>query len=100
MAFWGAAAGVAAGAPGALFGALGAAPGVAVWVVCCCGGGVLAGGNNDCQPTMMITDSTIATMKFFWSISACFHRRAGEWPGRRHGIEALAAPRTAATESL
>jgi hypothetical protein len=32
------------------------------------GGGVLVGGKTACQPTMISTESTIATMKFFWSI--------------------------------
>ena len=37
--------------------------------------GGLAGGKAYCQPMMISTESTIATMKFFWSI-------AGELWGR------------------
>src|SRR5579871_2890905 len=53
---------------------------------------------------MMITDRTIATMKFFWSISANFYRRAGQrrdgsGRDRGNGIEALSAPRSAAAEA-
>jgi hypothetical protein len=35
------------------------------WLVCCCGGVVGLGGNSACQPMMMTTESTMATMKFF-----------------------------------
>jgi hypothetical protein len=49
--------------PGAVVGAPGA-PG-AVWLACCCGGVVGLAGNRVCQPMMMTTESTMATMKFF-----------------------------------
>ena len=44
------------------------------WVdaVCCWLTGGLAGGKAYCQPTMISTESTIATMKFFWSIWSDF----------------------------
>src|SRR6185369_2296028 len=101
MTFWtgGVVAGTEPGAPGAPAGAPGAAVGPAGGVVCC-GGGVLVAGNSVCQPMMMATDSTIATMKFFWSISANFYRRARKRRDRRNGVIALATPRRAAAEAM
>ena len=55
-----------AGAPGWPVGACGVPFGVDA--VCCWLTGGLAGGKAYCQPTMISTESTIATMKFFWSI--------------------------------
>ena len=54
------------GAPGWPVGACGVPFGVDA--VCCWLTGGLAGGKAYCQPTMISTESTIATMKFFWSI--------------------------------
>ena len=68
----------------ALAGVPGCTPGAAGWPVgvagapgapgavpaCCCVGATtgLAGGKAYCQPTMINTERTMATMKFFWSI--------------------------------
>src|SRR5476649_73104 len=66
----GAAPGAAGGAvptPGAVPGVAAGAPGTA----CVTGAGVgvvCLVGKKLCQPTMISTDRTIATMKFFWSI--------------------------------
>src|SRR5476651_2866375 len=51
--------------PGAAAGALGCA---VVCVAVCVGGATLAGGKAYCQPPMISTESTIARMRFFWSI--------------------------------
>jgi hypothetical protein len=55
--------------PGAWAGACGE-PGCVVAVVVCwvLVTGDLAGGKAYCQPTMISTESTMAMMKFFWSI--------------------------------
>ena len=58
---------VGAAEPGAAAGAFGCAVRV-VCVAVCVGGTTLAGGNAYCQPPMISTESTIARMKFFWSI--------------------------------